>query len=243
MYGWHGRIGHIAPSRGDSLVYEFYRVSPPGTYFLNTTGTIRNIDKKNISLQLTRIEEAAHDLAGEKVDVIIIGGDPLFTSQGYGSDRKLCEKLEGELGIPVTTTLSAAVDGLKALGAKNIVIASPYPEVHNRPTAEFLMAAGFKVAGIAGLDLTHNATIGQLPEHAFYRLAKEACKAREGVEGIYGPCSRWPTLGCVDLLEKETGAVVVTSSVATIWKTLDLLSIRHEICGYGSLLKRLSAGA
>ena len=26
MYGWRARIGHIAPSRGDTLVYEFYKM-------------------------------------------------------------------------------------------------------------------------------------------------------------------------------------------------------------------------
>ena len=28
MYGWRARIGHVAPSRGDTLVYEFYKIFP-----------------------------------------------------------------------------------------------------------------------------------------------------------------------------------------------------------------------
>jgi hypothetical protein len=27
MYGWRARIGHVAPSRGDTLIYEFYKMS------------------------------------------------------------------------------------------------------------------------------------------------------------------------------------------------------------------------
>lgn len=27
MYGWRARIGHVAPSRGDILVYEFHKMS------------------------------------------------------------------------------------------------------------------------------------------------------------------------------------------------------------------------
>ena len=30
MYGWRARVGHVAPSRGDTLVYEFYRMLPEG---------------------------------------------------------------------------------------------------------------------------------------------------------------------------------------------------------------------
>ena len=28
MYGWRAKIGHVAPSRGDTLVYEFYKMLP-----------------------------------------------------------------------------------------------------------------------------------------------------------------------------------------------------------------------
>lgn len=30
MYGWRARIGHVAPSRGDTLLYEFYKMFPEG---------------------------------------------------------------------------------------------------------------------------------------------------------------------------------------------------------------------
>ena len=43
---WWARIARIAPSREDTLVYEFFQVAPARTIFLNTTETIRTIDKK-----------------------------------------------------------------------------------------------------------------------------------------------------------------------------------------------------
>ena len=43
MYGWRARIGHVAPSRGDTLVYEFYQMFPEGFMLLNSTGTIRQL--------------------------------------------------------------------------------------------------------------------------------------------------------------------------------------------------------
>ena len=43
MYGWRARIGHVAPSRGDTLVYEFYHMFPEGFMMLNTTGTVRQL--------------------------------------------------------------------------------------------------------------------------------------------------------------------------------------------------------
>lgn len=62
MYGWRARIGHVAPSRGDTLVYEFYKMFPEGFMMLNTTGTVRQLVDDDFERQLQRIEEAVQDL-------------------------------------------------------------------------------------------------------------------------------------------------------------------------------------
>lgn len=79
MYGWRAKIGHVAPSRGDTLVYEFYKMLPEGFMILNSTGTIRQLVDADFERQLQRIEEAAADLVDNRCDSIIIGGSPLFT--------------------------------------------------------------------------------------------------------------------------------------------------------------------
>jgi len=79
MYGWRARIGHVAPSRGDTLVYEFYRMFPEGFMMLNTTGTVRQLVDDDFEKQLHRIEEAAQDLVENNCDSIIFSGSPLFT--------------------------------------------------------------------------------------------------------------------------------------------------------------------
>lgn len=58
MYGWRARIGHVAPSRGDTLVYEFYKMFPEGFMMLNTTGTVRQLVDDDFEKQLQRIEGA-----------------------------------------------------------------------------------------------------------------------------------------------------------------------------------------
>ena len=58
MYGWRARIGHVAPSRGDPVVYEFYKMFPEGVMMLNTTGSVRQLVGGDFEKQLSRIEEA-----------------------------------------------------------------------------------------------------------------------------------------------------------------------------------------
>ena len=102
MYGWRAKIGHVAPSRGDTLVYEFYKMLPEGFMLLNSTGTIRQLVDADFERQLQRIEEAAADLVDNKCDAIIVGGSPLFTKLGYGSDVDMGRKLTAKYGVPIS---------------------------------------------------------------------------------------------------------------------------------------------
>ena len=52
----------------------------------NSTGTIRQLVDADFDKQLQRIEEATIDLAENNCESIIIGGSPLFTKMGHGSD-------------------------------------------------------------------------------------------------------------------------------------------------------------
>ena len=102
MYGWRVRIGHVAPSRGDTLVYEFYQMLPAGFMMLNSTGTIRQLVDADLERQLQSIEAAAADLVDNKCDSVIIGGSPLFTKLGYGSDIEMGKRLSDKYGVPVS---------------------------------------------------------------------------------------------------------------------------------------------
>ena len=150
MYGWRARIGHVAPSRGDTLVYEFYRMFPEGFMMLNTTGTVRQLVDDDFEKQLHRIEEAAQDLVENNCDSIIFSGSPLFTRLPFGADRELGQKLSDKFGIPVAAGLTAEVEALKAMNCKKLVVGTPYHDELNQRLKRHLEASGFEVLQIAG---------------------------------------------------------------------------------------------
>jgi maleate cis-trans isomerase len=126
MYGWRARIGHVAPSRGDTLVYEFYKMFPEGFMMLNTTGTVRQLVDNDFEKQLQRIEEAVQDLVDNNCDSIIFSGSPLFTRLPFGTDREMGRKLTEKFGVPVAAGLAAEVEALKAMKIKKLVVGTPY---------------------------------------------------------------------------------------------------------------------
>ena len=240
MYGWRARIGHVAPSRGDTLVYEFYRMFPEGFMLLNSTGTIRQLVDNDFERQLKRIEEATTDLAENNCDVIIVGGSPLFTKLGYGSDIEMATRLSAKAGVPVVAGITGEMEALKAMGIKKLVVATPHEDELNQRMKTFLEASGFEVLKIEGYGVRQNSKISDLPVHASYKIAKRLYEKAPQADGIFVPCPRWPTISDVDLLEREIGKPVVTSCQAYIWYAVKLLHIRESIPGFGRLMASLA---
>lgn len=240
MYGWRAKIGHVAPSRGDTLVYEFYRMMPEGFMILNSTGTIRQLVDADFERQLHRIEEAAEDLVENKCDSIIIGGSPLFTKLGHGSDIEMGKKLSAKFGVPISAGITGEVEALRALGIKKLVVATPHEDSLNERMKTFLQSSGFKVLKIQGYGVRKNADLTAMDSHAAYRIAKKLYEQAPDADGIFVPCPRWPTITDVDLLERETGKPVVTSCQAYIWHALKMAKVKEPVHGYGRLMASLA---
>ena len=240
MYGWRARIGHVAPSRGDTLVYEFYKIFSEGFMILNTTGTVRQLVDGDFEKQLARIEEAVQDLVENHCDSIIFSGSPLFTRLPFGSDRQLGKKLSDKFGVPVAAGLTAEVEALKAMNCQKLVVGTPYPEELNDRLKRHLEASGFEVPQIAGYGVRKNADLTDLPVHASYKIAKRLYAKARDADGVFIACTRWPTLPDVELLEQEIKKPVVTSSLACIWYAMKLIDVRENVRGYGQLMASLA---
>jgi maleate isomerase len=240
MYGWRARIGHVAPSRGDTLVYEFYKIFSEGFMILNTTGTVRQLVDGDFEKQLERIEEAVQDLVENNCDSIIFSGSPLFTRLPFGSDRELGKKLSAKFGIPVAAGLTAEVEALKAMNCKKLVVGTPYPEELNDRLKRHLESSGFEVLQIAGYGVRKNADLTDLPVHASYKIAKRLYAKGRDADGVFIACPRWPTLPDVEVLEQEIKKPVVTSSLACIWYAMKLIDVKENVKGFGRLMASLS---
>lgn len=240
MYGWRARVGHVAPSRGDTLVYEFYRMLPEGYMMLNSTGTIRQLVDTDMDKQIQRLEEATIDLAENKCNSIIVGGSPLFTKLGYGSDIAMGKKLTEKVGVPVAAGITGEIEALRKLEIKKMVVVTPHEETLNQRMKNFLEASDFEVLKIEGCGVRKNSQISDMPVHAPYKIAKRLLKQVPEADGVFIPCPRWPTIGDVDLLEQETGKPVVTSCQAYIWHALRLAQVKETIIGFGHLMETLA---
>jgi maleate cis-trans isomerase len=91
-----------------------------------------------------------------------------------------------------------------------------------------------------GLGITRNVDLTRVPFHASYQLAVDVFRKSKNAEGIYMPCSRWPTVGNIAPLERDLGVPVVTNVQAMAWFGLKSLGIKEKVTGYGILLEKLA---
>ncbi len=237
MYGWRARIGVAFPSRGDTYIYQFYKMVPEGVLLVPSIIGLFNLTKEELSTSFLKYKDAARELAQVGVDTIALTGSPLFQLKGFGSDLEMIKEVERETGIPTLTSVTAEVEALRFLKMKKLVIATPFTDEVNQRSTSWYEKAGFEVLKIKGMGIEKNSDIARLPFYASYQLARKTFLETPGADGIYIACPRWGTIEAIEKLEQDLGVPVVTSIQATTWLALKKANVKECIPGYGRLMR------
>ncbi|MFB3816850.1 MAG: hypothetical protein ACE147_04215 [Candidatus Methylomirabilales bacterium] len=159
-----------------------------------------------------------------------------------GMARFACTRYQGGrlvqgLGIPATTTATAAEEAMRFLGFRKIVLAGPYIKEINQKFKEFYIASGFQVLNVVGLEIEDLFDIGATKPADAYKVAMDAVVPE--ADGIFITCTNFRCSDVIEEIERDSGKPVVTSNQATAWHLMKLLGINDVIEGYGSLLRKV----
>jgi maleate isomerase len=237
-YGWRARIGWICSMTViENAPYEYFRLAPDGIGFVIASLGKRDQSPKETEAALARLPDVAEQMGRRGVDYIIVNSSPMVVYGGPGSDRKIIQQVQEAARCPATTTTTAAMDALRALKVKKIVIASPYPDQHVK-LREFLEADGFTVLADRGLkdSLDH---VGRVSHEASYSLCKQVFMAAPQAEAVYLVGGLLRSIDSIEWIEKDLGVPVITPQPACLWSAMMKLKIHDPIQGYGTLLAKL----
>lgn len=243
MFGWRRRVGYIAPTVMEVVAYDFYRFAPDGVGLVGVTCNIDDWRPEEFEKGLAQVTRAAEYLGSRGVDYIIHGGGPLVVARGKAYEETIVRDIEKVSGVPATTGVRAGMEGLRAVGAKRVAIASPYPKRHDEAMSGYLAASGFEIVLTEGRDIGFK-ELQNVPPVEIYRFARgviERAKAK-GVDALYMPCPQWQTAHTVDMLERDTGVSVVAYAHATFYSAFKRIGISDRIEGHGRLLGSLATG-
>lgn len=234
MSGWKARIGYLSPSVFETPS-DWNLILPAGFTIVSSGLNVQSHTEAEFKKAIDALGTGLGIFKAEECDVIVMGGITLATQQGYDAEQEVTAKLSRQVGLPVSTAMSATVDALKHLNVKSTVIATAYKESINQAVKKYYEDGGIEVLAIKGLEVSKPVDQVKLPDYASYKVARELSRQHAHAEGLLLQ-GRWRTVAYIQELENDTARPVVASTAASLWWVMKTLGMKIPIHGYGRLL-------
>lgn len=231
-YGWRGKIGLIFPAPGAAPEQEFHKYQPEGVATYTQRVLFEKVTPEGLAALGDRVVEASKLLATANPDIIVFACTTGSLIKGFGYDKEIIDRIEQAAGCKALTTTTAVIEALKILGAKKIVVSTPYSEDINRIEKKFLEDSGFEVLNIKGLGYEDPLMMPRTTIDQMYHLNMEVLN--QDADTLFVSCTGLGIIEAVPLYEQDTGLTVVTSNQASLWAALRALKIHTDV-GLGRL--------
>jgi len=236
MYGSRAKIAFMLPSSCTVFEQEFLAMTAglDGVIGIPARLLIEDTDVAGLSAMNDGIDLAARQLATTAPDVVVYMCTSGSFKDGQDGNEGIKDRLRDITGCArVTTTSEAVVEAMHALGLRRVVMLTPYDEDITRREIDFLGHHGVAVKDHHYRDIEDNLDRGSIPPQDSLRHALDLDHV--SADAVFLSCANVPAIQVIETLEEHTGKPVVTSSQATVWKSLRLAGVDDAIAGYGAL--------
>lgn len=237
---WRGLVGRVTPTKTSRSVEELLSLLPDGIGVMSLYCGIRHGTLGEFTSAISIYEEKIAELAADKVDVIHPAGTPPFMLLGWRGEQEQIERWERKYGVPIFTSGTNQVRGMRALGMKRIVSVG-YDFEDTSIVHRYLTEAGFDVVAIERLPGAWE-DVGSIASTEMYRIIKRIFLSNPGADGIYIQGGKIRMLDMVEPLEQDLEVPVLHPAVANAWEVMLRLRVRQPKQGYGRLLSELPRG-
>ena len=235
MSGWKARIGYLSPSVFETPS-DWDLILPQGFTIVASGLNVQAHTEVEFNKAIDALGAGLGIFAAEECDAILMGGITLGTQRGYAAEQEVVAKLARQVGLPVSTAMSATVAALKFLKVRSTVIATAYKESINQAVKKYYEDGDLEVLAIKGLEVSKPVDQVKLPDYASYKVARELFRQHPNVDSLLIQ-GRWRSVAYVQELENETGKPAVSSTAASLWWVMQALGMKAPIEGYGKLLR------
>ena len=151
-----------------------------------------------------------------------------------GEDRVAVELRKGAPRAKATSIIAAVIAALRTVGARRIVVATPYLDEVNTAEKAYLERAGFEVLEIQGLNLEKDSDMVRVAPGFIRDFALSL--DRPDADAIFVSCGALRTLDVIAEIEAASGKPCIASNQALAWSCLRMAGIEDRITGFGRLL-------
>ena len=253
-YGWRARLGLILPSLNVTTEPEYYRMLPEGVTVHTTRMFFEQETEETYAHLIDDVSRAVTLLSHAQVNALAFACTSGSLYGGLGYDQKIIEIMKDRTDRPCTTTSTAVVEALHTMAIKKVCVGTPYSTWLNPLERKFLEDSGFEVINIRSIIEDAKEVFGDIsdetgPQLSFLVNAVPPQRVYEfAVRKVYSvdcdciflSCMGFPTLGVIEMLEKDLRKPVISSNQATLWKLLKMAGVETQDCmsGFGSLFLR-----
>lgn len=234
-FGWRLRIGMLLPSSNRVAEPEIPAMLPDGVSLHTARLKLAGATRDELLAMTEKVEEGAALLADADVDLIAFHCTAVSTFDPT-MEKSLKQRIEATTGKPATTTAEALVAAFRALGARRIVLISPYPAEINRREVAFFAHHQISVLKEIGLDLNDGAGFAAVEPGEWYRLT--VANRHEDADAYFLSCTTIRSTPVISVLERDLGRPVVTSNQALAWHALRCGNVQDRTPGFGELFTR-----
>src|SRR5688500_6827335 len=114
---------------------------------------VESMTPEGFNAVMDRVPAAAEKLAAAGAEAIELTGTSLTFYQGEAFNQKLRQIVVDASGLPATTMSNGVIDGLKAVGAKRVAVATAYNDVVNGRLRAFLIEHGLTPVVVTGMGI------------------------------------------------------------------------------------------
>ena len=235
--GWRARLGVIYPASGLADM-EYYGLCPPGVSVHVTRSSVPNDGGVTLDDVLEVAEgrqfiQLAEDLATVRPHAISWMCTSGSFSRGAAWDAELRRMLTEHGKCPATTTSTALVETMRALGARRVALATPYePRVVER-LVDYLAEFDIETVSAVGLGLIRDWEISTLPPMEMAAVIRQADTPDAEAIFLSDTCLVLSPLAAA--LEADLGKPIFSANMVTMWHSLRLAGINDDLPGAGSI--------
>ncbi|HEU4671740.1 MAG TPA: aspartate/glutamate racemase family protein [Candidatus Limnocylindrales bacterium] len=232
------RLGILTPSSNTVLEPETARLAAPLAASLSVHVARFRVTRiapdagSDEQFDLAPMLEAASLLADARVDTLLWSGTSAAWL-GLDADRDLVAAIEGETGIPATTSTLALLDAFAGLGVRRYGLVVPYVDEIADAIVRNLEAEGYECTARTAESVTTNWAFAEIGPATIAERARSIAASRP--DAIVVHCTNLRGAAIVEELEDELGIPVLDSVVVGLWGALRLLHLGVPSRGFGRL--------
>jgi arylmalonate decarboxylase len=197
---------------------------------------IESMTPQSFDSALARIPEASEKLAAAGANAIELMGTSLTFYKGEAFNRQLRDTVTKASGLRATTMSDGVIEGLKAVGARRVSVATAYNDEVNSRLRAFLVGHGFEPLVITGLGIEAMTDIDRVTQKDLLEFAVRVHTSASKADALLVSCGGFRTLELIAPLEGRTGVPVISSMPHGLWAGARLAGLTGKAPGYGKLL-------